>query len=334
MARKRAQLEEKGSYFTSDKKGLEFIPSGCTLLDCALGGGWALGRMSNIVGDKSTAKSGLATEALINFGLKYPKGSAAYCETEAAFDKGYAQAMGLPIEHIDFRGEKKPIITVEEFAKDFNSYLEARIKDKQPGLYVVDSLDALSDAAEMDRELGDATYGTAKAKLVSEFFRKTARRIEDTRVNLMIVSQVRDNIGAMFGDKQKRSGGKAMDFYASQVAWLANIKTHKRTIKKAERAYGIKVLAKIKKNKVGLPFREATFDFLFGYGTEDLGASVMWLNELGRLDEAGLDKAYLKEITDLSPEDYRRDQIEVNKVVKRVWAEIETSFLPKRSKYG
>lgn len=337
MAKRAKPALVTGSYFTSSKDGLTFVSSGCTLLDCALsggGGGWALGRIGNIVGDKSTAKTALAMEALINFTIQYPKGSAAYCESEAAFDLEYAQAMGLPIDKVDFRSEKEPIVTVEEFIKDFNAFLTARIKDNQHGIYVLDSLDALSDDAEMEREVGEATYGTAKAKLLSEFFRKLARRIERTKVLLLIVSQVRDNIGAMMGEKHKRSGGRAMDFYASQVLWLARIGMLKRTIKKVERPYGVTVKASVKKNKVSLPFREAEFDFLFGYGVEDLAASVEWLQKVDRLGDAGLDKAYIKEIPKLSDEDYRRDQKDITKIVKQVWAEIETSFLPTRTKYG
>lgn len=335
MSRQRAQLAKAPqNYFTSEKANIQFVPSGCVLLDCALGGGWALGRVANIVGDKSTAKTGLAIEALINFTRSYPKGRAAYCESEAAFDELYAKAMGLPLEKIDFRGKKTPILTVEQFAKDFEKYLDACIKDNVPGIYVLDSLDALSDDAEMDRELGKATYGMAKPKLLSEFFRTRIHKIESSKVLLLIVSQVRDNIGAMFGEKHKRSGGKALDFYCSQVLWLSKIKTLKRTIKKAQRAYGVVVKASVKKNKVGLPFREAEFEFIFGYGAEDLGASIDWLAGLGRLADAELTQKYLDDFAKLSDEDYRKDQDRITQVVKLIWAEIETSFLPTRSKYG
>lgn len=333
MARERVKLS-KASYFTDEKLQIAFIPSGCTLLDCALGGGYALGRVINIVGDRSTAKTALATEALINFIHKYPDGTAAYCESEAAFDEQYAEAMGLPLNKVQFRGDKKQITTVEQFAKDFEQFLTDRETDKKAGIYVLDSLDALSDEAEMEREIGQQTYGMAKPKLLSEFFRKNIHRAEKAKVTLIIVSQVRDNIGVMFGEKHKRSGGRALDFYASQVLWLAKIKSLKRTLKKVERTYGVTVKGQIKKNKVGLPFREAEFDFIFGYGVEDLGASLTWLDHVGRLEDVGLEKAAVKQVSDLSDEEYRKAQKEVTPVVKRIWAEIETTFLPKRSKYG
>jgi recombination protein RecA len=336
--RSRAKLtEEKTSYFTEDKKNYSFVSSGCTLLDCALGGGYPLGRIVNIVGDKSSAKTALATEAIINFIRKYPDGVAAYRDTEAAFDQAYAQAMGLPIEKVDFSSEN-PLITIEQFAKDFDNYLAARIKDGNPGIYVVDSLDALSDDAEMDSEIGKGTYGTAKAKSLSIFFRKTAHRIEQSRVLLLVISQVRDNIGAMFGEKHKRSGGRALDFYASIALWLAHIETLRREINKVKRPYGVVIKAKVKKNKISLPFREADFSFVFGYGVEDLGASVEWLKDVGRLKDADIGqsqvKEYLKEIDQLNAKEYTEEQVRVSKVVKQVWREIETSFLPKRSKYA
>lgn len=335
--RQRPSLTAHQSYFLSDKESLSFVPSGCTLLNCALGGGYPLGRIVNIVGDRSTAKTGLATEALINFLTKYPKGRAAYRESEAAFDKGYAEAMGLPLEKIDF-GPEAPLTTVEDFARDFDKFLDDQIKAKQPGIYILDSLDALSDEAEMERDIGKGTYAMEKAKMLSTFFRKSASKIERAKVLLLIVSQVRDNIGAMFGDKHKRSGGRALDFYASQVLYLAHIKTHKRTINKVERPTGILIKAKLKKNKVALPFREAEFSFIFGYGIEDVKASVEWLQEVGRIkdwddiSEADI-KDYLKVLDGLSQEEYAKEQVRISGVVKQVWREIETTFLPVRKKY-
>jgi recombination protein RecA len=337
MAKRERVVEKKSSYFADEKTNYSFVKTGCTLLDCALGGGYPLGRIVNIVGDKSTAKTALATEALINFIKAYPKGTPAYRDTESAFDEGYAEAMGLEIAKVDF-GPDEPLVTVEAFTRDFDAFLEERIETETPGIYVVDSLDALSDEAEMDQDISKGTYGTAKAKLLSLFFRTTAHRIEQSKVLLLVISQVRDNIGAMFGEKHKRSGGRALDFYASQAIWLAHIETLKREINKVKRPYGVVIRAKIKKNKVALPLREADFTFRFGYGTEDLEASADWLKEVGRLKDADISQAkfkeYLNEVSDLSRAEYDEENARVSKVVKQVWAEIETSFLPKRAKYA
>lgn len=330
--RERPQLA-KLSYFVSDKPAINFISTGCAVLDCALGGGYAVGRMTNIVGDKSTAKTALATEAMTNFLLKHPDSTAVYRETEAAFDTGYAAAMGLPIDKVDFGSADKPVMTFEDFARDFDSYLDTQIKHKKPGIYVLDSLDALSDEAEMERDVGEATYGMAKAKMLSEFFRKTARRIEQSQVLLIVVSQVRENIGVTFGEKYRRSGGKALDFYASQIVWLSAVKSLKRTINKVERTHGVMILAKVKKNKVGLPFREASFDFLFGFGVDDIGASVRWLNEVGAFDFDVTPKEYLASLEKMTDAEYNKERHLLARAVKAAWAEVETGFLPKRRKY-
>jgi recombination protein RecA len=336
MAKRERVVEKKSSYFADEKTHYEFVSSGCTLIDCVLGGGYPLGRISNIIGDKSTAKTGLATEAVVNFMRKYPKGIAAYRDTEAAFDKQYAKAMGMPIEDIDFG--KEHIQTVEQFADDFDSFLSRCVKNDAPGFYVVDSLDALSDTDEMERDIGKGTFGTAKAKLLGLFFRTRVHKIEQSRAHLMVVSQVRDNIGAMFGEKHKRSGGHALDFYASQFLWLSHLETLTKEINKIKRPYGIDIKARAKKNKIGLPFRDARFTFRFGYGVEDVEACAEWLKEIGRLKEIEVNqsdfKEYLGELGDMSSEEYQKEQESVSKVVKRIWAEIEVSFLPTRKKYA
>jgi recombination protein RecA len=337
MGKREKIVVSKNNYFTGEKANLKFVSTGCTVLDCALGGGYVLGRITNIVGDKSTAKTALATEALTNFVNKYPDGVAAYRETEAAFDLDYAAAMGLPVKKIDFGDPEKPLVTVEDFERNLSSFIE-KLGPKTPGIYVLDSLDALSDEAEMERDIGEATYGGNKAKALSTMFRKMARRIERSNVLLLVISQVRDNIGAMFGEKHKRSGGKALDFYASQIMWLAHIKTLKKTIKAVERPYGVVIKANIKKNKVAMPFRQVEFEFHFGYGVEDLTASVNWLKEVNKLDSIKLKptsvKDYIKELDKLDDADYRKEQHEVAEAVKASWREIEETFMPKRQKYG
>lgn len=324
-------------YFVGDKEGLQFVSTGCTKLDCDLGGGLVLGRMANIVGDKSTAKTGLACEIVTNFVRKYPKGRAAYRDSESAFDQQYAQAMGLPVDKVDF-GDKR-VATVEDFARDLDSFItECGAKDL-PGIYVIDSYDALSDEAELEREFGEATYGANKAKAGSEMFRKLVGKVEGSKVLLLIISQVRDNINAKFGEKYKRSGGHALDFYATHIIWLSHVETLKRTIKKVERPVGILIKAKVKKNKVGVPFREAEFPFMFGYGIDDLYASFEWLKEVARLDDIDIDpktsvKEYLKQLEGVSDDDYFKEVKRAATAVRVVWREIETTFLPSRRKYG
>lgn len=333
--RERAKLaEQQTSYFAGPKDHYSFVSSGCAVLDCVLGGGYPLGRITNIVGDKSTAKTGLATEALINFDRQYPAGQGVYRDTEAAFDREYAAAMGLNGNKFDIGN----LDTIEAFMREFEKFLNDRMKSKTPGMYVIDSLDGLSDEAEMDRKIGEDTYGTQKAKTLGIFFRTMGAKIEQSKVLLLVISQVRDNIGVRFGDKYRRSGGHALDHHCSQILWLSHLKNLSKQINNIKRPYGIEVRAKAKKNKVGLPLRETDFVFRFGYGIEDVEASVAWLKEVGRLKDANINKnevsEYLDSLQAMSYPDYEDERATITKVVKQIWPEVETSFLPKRQKYA
>ncbi len=339
MVRKREKLEQTtgGSYFTSEEKDLEFVSSGCQLVDCVLGGGYALGRIANIIGDKSTAKTALATEAVINFLQRYDDGAAAYIDVEEAFDESYSREMGMPVEDVDFGDPDNRVSTVEDLYRNLNDFLTERKNDDRPGIYVVDSLDALSDEASLNRDISDGSYDMTKQKQLGKLFHDFIRRIGKQRVLLIIVSQVRENIGVKFGEKYRRSGGKALDFYASQFLWLHHKGIVKKIRKKVERATGIKVIAKCKKNKVGLPFRQCEFEFLFGYGINDVGANLAWLKSVGHLDKVDLTVKeldnFLTELEKTGQTEFEQERAFIAKQTRKTWAEIETTFLPTRQKY-
>lgn len=323
--RKKTNPCNNGNYFSSEeKKSLEFIPSGCKVLDCVLGGGYPLGRIVNIVGDKSTGKTLAAIEAFANFNRVYPNGKMYYHEAEAAFDTEYADTLGMPIDDVIFvNGD-----TVEDLFESLSKIIEDEKETDIPILYVVDSLDALSDKDEKERKIDAGSYAMTKQKKMSEIFRRLAKDIEKTKICLMIISQVRDNIGVMFGEKHTRSGGKALDFYASQILWFSEMGKIKKTIRGIERPIGIKVKAKCKKNKIGLPYRECVFPILFAYGIDDVTANLDFLNDVkGALEEIGIEN--LKSIPEITPE---LKGIISNQVVK-IWNETEESFMPKTKKY-
>lgn len=330
-----------GLYFTSaSKDNIEFISSGSYLLDCVLGGGWPLGRMSNVIGDASTGKSLLAIEACANFHHQFPNGKIVYLETEAAFDLDYASALGMPVDKVVFPGDDLPDNTVESWFEHLALTLTELEKSKLPCLYILDSLDALSDRAELERDINKGTYAMNKQKMIGQLFRQHIKRIENTRLHLMIVSQVRENIGVSFGEKFTRSGGKAMDFYATHLLWLAQIKKLDKTIKKQKRVYGILVRAKCKKNKIGLPFREAEFPIIFGYGVDDITAMIDWLEDVNAsslnllLESYQLGKANKSELIKQLEKAERQVVItELQKLVRNEWEEIETRFIPTMRKY-
>lgn len=322
------------SHFAAPTHSLQFIPSGCKLLDLVVGGGWPLGRVSNIVGDKSTGKTLLAIEACTNFARTYPKGRIWYREAESAFDLDYAAALGMPIDRIKFRDD---IDTVEDFYEDLRIQAKKAVDLDVPGLYILDSLDALSDRDEMERDIDKGTFGAKKAKQMSTLFRKLVRRVRTANIHLMIISQVRDNIGITFGRKFSRSGGHALDFYASQVVWLAMVEKIHKTKAKQKRTIGVRVRAKCDKNKIGLPFRECDFNIIFGFGVEDYQAGLEWLADVKKLELLGISEKSVPDFLHDCPlwdaKEYREHKAELDTALLKAWTQVETSFLPTRRKY-
>lgn len=367
------------SYFASmDKEGIEFVSAGAAVIDCMLGGGWALARVANIVGDRSAGKTLLAIEACANFHMKFPADLIRYAETEHAFDEAYAEALGMPTQAIEFAlksprkkkpkkedararsraeviaeeskavneepaGKPAPLRTIEDWYEDMSEFV-GRCK-KTPGkrgLYVLDSLDALSDDAELDRDMDEASFGASKAKKLGELFRRVIADMDEANVLLIVVSQLKDKIGVMFGEKQTRTGGRALDYYASHIVWLAEIGKIYKTIGGIKRAIGVNVKARVKKNKVGLPFRDCEYPILFGYGVDDLTANVEWLlsvkggEELLRkecdMSKSGYDLRIGK-LRDRGGEPVREMRETLRRLVYQEWERVERSFLPKARKY-
>ena len=327
----RVKLDEPngGAYFKAPKTNIKFIHSGSKILDLALGGGWARNRVANIVGDKSTGKTLLAIEACANFAITVPKGKIRYRESEHAFDVPYAKALGAPIDRIDF-GD--PLETVEDLFEDLQRIIKGAKNDE---LVIVDSLDALSDRAEMDRDMDAGSYGAQKAKNLSQMFRRLIGGLERSNVTLIIVSQIRDAIGVVYGKKQKRSGGHALDFYASQVLYLVHTGKLYRTVQGIKRASGVKIKATVDKNKVGLAYREAEFRLLFGYGIDDMQSCLQWLQESKSLKSTGITDIgkHLDIMEDMTPTDYRAEVRRIHVVCQQRWYAIEADFMPTRKKY-
>lgn len=335
------------------ESGIKFFSSGSTILDLALGGGWPLGRVFNIVGDKSTGKTLLAIEAFANFKLTFPNGRMRYAEAESAFDEYFAEQLGFPS---DVERTDEMLNTVEEFRDDLYRFS----KKGGPGLYILDSLDALTDVAELAKfeksiknkdkakkaeEEGDGaevekekgSYGVAKAKKMSEMFRLLVKDMKKSEISVGIISQIRDKIGVMFGETKTRSGGRALDFYASQVLWLSETGKVNREVNKISRTDGVSIHSKVKKNKVSTPFREADYDIIFSYGIDDEMSMIDWLSEIkSLLPEAAKD--IRKQITiarekkDFPTIVTLRNQLKQDCI--SLWNKIENEHKPPISKYG
>lgn len=334
-------VEKPGGRYFEKPPTVSCIPTGCRTLDRVLGNGWAEGRYGNIIGDKSTGKTLLSIESCANFAIKYPTANKAfirYAECEAAFDIPYAEAVGLPLDRVQFNKTGQPIDTVEAWHKDLDTFLLGCEKHKaKAGLYILDSLDSIGDEYEKESDFGKDSFGGKKPKLIGQLFRREVRRIAALNVTMLIVSQVRDKIGVTFGDKLTRSGGKPLDFYASQILWLANKGQIEETRQGVKRKVGVCIGAKCKKNKIGLAFRECDFIIRYGYGIDEFESCLQWLIDVKATDKLGLTvdsvKKYLKLLDKMAPAEIVKAREKLNTAVDSVWQEIENRFLPLRKKY-
>jgi len=324
---------------TRAASAVRFISSGSTLLDCVNGGGWPLGRMTNLIGDKSTGKTLLAIEAFANFNKQYPKGMMFYRESEAAFDQSYAKSIGMPTDRINFGKKGQQWRLVEDVYEDIKEKC-AIVKDKGcKGFYVIDSMDALTTKIDMEREFGIATYRTDKPSQLGELFRKMTGAIEEAQMGLIVISQVRAKIGVTFGDKTTRSGGAALDFYASLINKLAHMKQLSVTRGGNKRVIAVRVRARNTKSKVGEAFRECEFTIRFGYGINDASSCMEWLIEQKRFKDVdeGLTKEkalkLLKYLEDLDPIALSEWTEQIQSTTKLVWEQVEDTFRPKVTKY-
>ena len=320
-----------------------WFSTGCRLLDEVLGGGLLLGRISNVCGLESTGKTLLAAESATNFLRSFPDGCVVYNETEAAFDVDYMRSLGIPVDKFEFVFDCG---TVEEFFDDIMDRLE---NSDRPMFYVLDSLDALSAGVEEEKDGSGRRKGRSsiftgyrmeKQRALSAALRHICRLLEKTNSHLMIVSQLREDVlaSAYAGAKQyRRSGGKALDFYASQILWLYSKGREKRQVGGIERIYAFRINAKCRKNKIGAPFRECTFMVRVGYGIDDVWTHVEFLNSVGRLKELdernpkAIVKDFHERMSDSEREEFRS---KLDSLVSVVWREIENRFYVGRGKYG
>jgi RecA/RadA recombinase len=308
-----------GQYGFKPDEDVNFFSSGCRTLDLELGGGWAEQRPSNIIGDSSTGKTLLAVEAGVNFIRKYPKGHVRYREREAAFSRFYiANKLGMPLTGFDISDNEHPSATIEDLYEELEYRVE---KAKSPELMVVDSLDAYSTRKELARAIDKQAYATEKAKQLSALFRRINWAMSEKHITLMIVSQVRANISG-FGREWERSGGRALQFYCSQVVVLKPAWPNGKIVrahKEIKRVIGINVQAYIDKNKVGAAYGTAEFPIIFGYGIDDALACRKYLRTMKVISEKDKTKRSLQQL---------------HQMVEKTWVQFDQVFSPKTKKYA
>lgn len=248
------------------------IHTGSTLLDFAIGGGVASGRITNIIGDSSTGKTDIALETTA-YVQNVLNGVVVYCDCETTLESERASVYGVKTDEVIVSHAN----TVEAWCDSVIQTIEMASENPDvPFLYVLDSLDSLSDDAEMDREISTTTYAMNKAKMMSTIFRKIVGKLTESNVSLIIISQVRDNVNAgLYGQKWKVSGGRALSFYCSTRVLLKT--AGKITLGANKRVVGINVRAEVIKSKLCNPCTQVLFPILFEFGIDNIGSVVDWL---------------------------------------------------------
>ena len=307
---------------------MKWLSSGCVLLNLALSGdpdkGYPFGRMVNLCGLAATGKTGLAVEAMIRCLRLLGDGEGLdvkviYDETEAAFDLDYAERIGLPLD--DDRLVVRHSSSVEDCFEALSEEIK-NLKEDSYLLYVLDSLDALPAVAELSRDITEGSYGTEKAKQLSSFFRRIMPSLHGKNVLLFVVSQLRENVGVMFGDKYRRAGGLAPDYYASQIIRL----TEAGHVKNGDVNVGLLIKAEIKKNKLYPPFKTVKFVWSFDIGLDDVATCFLYAKENGLIKRGGgwykwKDKSYREDdLLNLFSEN-EEEWTELKKIVAEHWTE-------------
>ncbi len=258
----------------SVKMDVESLPTGIISLDKATGvGGLARGRVIELFGPESSGKTTL-TLSIISQAQNSAGGTAAFIDAEHAFDPAYARLMGIKLEEL--------LISQPDTGEQALEIVEALVRSNAVDLIVIDSVAALVPRAEIEGQMGDSQIAL-QARLMSQALRKLTAAISKSKTCVVFINQIREKIGVMFGSPEVTPGGRALKFYSSMRIDLRRI----ATITTPQGAVGIKVRAKIVKNKVASPFKEAIFEIMYDEGVSRSGALIDAAIEEGVIKKSG-----------------------------------------------